>query len=161
PPAFSLGFADRPYDGEIAFVDAQLARLLEALDRRFPRDGTLIVVTADHGESLGEHGEPTHSYSLYDATQRVPLIVSGPGFPGRRVVAGVVRLADVAPTIAAAARADALPGADGRDLRALADGTAEADPPAYAETLATHLDYGWSALFAVRDARWRYIAAPE
>jgi choline-sulfatase len=160
PAAFSLGFPGRPYDGEIAFVDAQLARLLEALDRRFPRDGTLIVVTADHGESLGEHGEPTHSYSLYDATQHVPLIASGPGFAGGRVVSNVVRLADVAPTLLAAAHADALPDADGRDLRAVVDGGA-ADLPAYAETLATHLDYGWSALFAVRDARWRYIAAPE
>jgi arylsulfatase A-like enzyme/Tfp pilus assembly protein PilF len=160
PDAFLLGFAGNPYDGEIAFVDAQLARLLEALDRRFPREGTLVVVTSDHGESLGEHGEPTHSYSIYEATQRVPLIASGPGFRGGELVHGVVRLADVAPTLAASARAEALPESDGRDLRALLGGGG-ADERAYSETLATHLDYGWSALFAVRDERWRYIQAPE
>lgn len=159
PPAgFSIGFAGRPYDGEIAFVDAQLGRLLEALDRRFPREGTLIVVTSDHGESLGEHGEPTHSYSIYEATQRVPLIWSGPGFEKPAVVGDVVRLADLAPTLAAVVGAEPFPKADGRDLR---EAIGSSDVRAYSETLATHLDYGWSALFAVRDARWRYIAAPE
>jgi arylsulfatase A-like enzyme/tetratricopeptide (TPR) repeat protein len=156
PPAgFSLGFAGRLYDGEIAYVDAQLARLLERLDARFPRAGTLVVVTADHGEALGEHGESTHSYSLYDATQRVPLILAGPGFRGGRAVGGVARLADVAPTLAAAVGAE-LPGATGRDLA-----KALPDTRAYAETVATHLDHGWSALFSARDARWRYVHAPE
>lgn len=62
PPAgFSLGFAGRPYDGEIAFVDSQLGRLFAALDARFDPADTLVVVTSDHGEALGEHGEPTHS----------------------------------------------------------------------------------------------------
>ena len=161
PPAgFSLGFAGRPYDGEIAFVDSQLGRLFEALDARFDREDTLVVVTSDHGESLGEHGEPTHSYSLYAATQRIPMIWRGPGFRGGRTLDDVVRLADVAPTILAALGQEPFPASSGRDLAPLLRGDA---PPAraYAETLATHLDYAWSALFSVRDTRWSYIRAPE
>jgi arylsulfatase A-like enzyme len=161
PPAgFSLGFAGRPYDGEIAFVDSQLGRLFEALDARFDPADTLVVVTSDHGEALGEHGEPTHSYSLYEATQRIPMIWRGPGFRGGRTVDDVVRLADVAPTILAALGQEPFPESSGRDLAPLLRGDA---PPAraYAETLATHLDYAWSALFSVRDTRWRYIRAPE
>jgi arylsulfatase A-like enzyme/tetratricopeptide (TPR) repeat protein len=160
PPAgFTLGFAGRLYDGEIAYVDAQLARLLEAVHGRFDPDGTLVVVTSDHGEALGEHGEPTHSYSVYEATQRVPLLVEGPGFRGGRVVPDVVRLADLAPTLVAAIGAEPLPGARGRDLAVVLRGGANPER-AYAETLATHFDYGWSALFSVRDERWRYVDAP-
>ncbi len=161
PPAgFSLGFPGRLYDGEIAYVDAQLGRLLEALGRRFDPAETLIIVTADHGESLGEHGEPTHSYSLYDATQRIPMIWSGPGFRGGRVVPDVVQLADVAPTLLAMSGATPFAETNGRDLRSVARGGAPAQP-AYSETLATHFDYGWSALFSVRNEQWRYIRAPQ
>lgn len=161
PPAgFSLGFPGRLYDGEIAYVDAQLARLLDALGKRFDPAGTLVVVTADHGESLGEHGEPTHSYSLYEATQRIPLIWSGPGFRGGATVPDVVRLADVAPTLLASVGAEPFADASGRDLHAVVRGGAKPEP-AYSETLATHLDYGWNALFSVRDERWRYVQAPQ
>ncbi len=161
PPAgFSLGFSERLYDGEIAYVDAQLGRLLEALGRRFDPAGTLIIVTADHGESLGEHGESSHSYSLYDATQRVPMIWNGPGFRGGRAVPDIVRLADVAPTLLATLGAAPFAETNGRDLRAVARGVESAEP-AYSETLATHYDYGWSALFSVRNAQWRYIRAPQ
>jgi arylsulfatase A-like enzyme/Tfp pilus assembly protein PilF len=159
PPGFTLGFAGRLYDGEIAYVDSQLARLLEAVHARFGREGTLVVVTSDHGEALGEHGELTHSYTIHDATQRVPLIASGPGFRGGVVVPDVVRLADVAPTLVAAIGGAPLEGASGRDLAPVLRGGAE-PAAAYSETLATHYDYGWSALFSVRDARWRYVAAP-
>jgi arylsulfatase A-like enzyme/Tfp pilus assembly protein PilF len=159
PPGFSLGFP-HPYDGEIAFVDAQLGRLLAALFARWPREQTLVVVTSDHGDALGEHGEPTHSYTLYDATQRVPLIIAGPGFAAGRVVPDVVRTADVAPTILAAVGAEPLADADGRALAEVVRGGAP-ERRGYSETLATHLDHGWSALFAVRDARWRYVAAPR
>ena len=161
PPAgFSLGFSERLYDGEIAYVDAQLGRLFEGLGRRFDPAGTLIIVTADHGESLGEHGESAHSYSLYDATQRVPMIWNGPGFRGGRVVPDVVRLADVAPTLLATVGAAPFAETNGRDLRGVARGGA-ASEPAYSETLATHFDYGWSALFSVRNEQWRYIRAPQ
>ena len=92
----------------------ELGRLLAAVEARFPDGRSLVVVTADHGESLGEHGEPTHAFTLYDATQRVPLLMAGPGVP-----AGVV----VQPARAARrrgadrARAGRAAGAAGRDGR--------------------------------------------
>jgi arylsulfatase A-like enzyme len=70
--------AASPYDGEIAFVDAQLGRLLQRLEARRPERPLYVLVVADHGESLGEHGEDTHGIFLYDATVRVPWIVAGP-----------------------------------------------------------------------------------
>jgi arylsulfatase A-like enzyme len=161
PPGFASAFASRPYQGEIAFVDSQLGRVLEDLRRRWPDGGTLLIVTADHGESLGEHGEATHSYSVYDATQRIPLLMSGPGLPRGRVVAQTVRLVDVAPTVIGLAGAEPLPEVEGRDLRPLIAGDEEDERVAYVETQATRLDYDWSPLLGVRTAKFKYIRAPR
>jgi arylsulfatase A-like enzyme/Flp pilus assembly protein TadD len=162
PPApFAERFAARPYDGEIAFADAQLARLRAALDARWA-GGSLWIASADHGESLGEHGEPTHSYGVYEATQRVPLLIAGPGVPHGRVVAGVAALADVAPTLLDLAGLSPLPGASGRSLAAaLAPGAALPERAAWVETLATQLDMYWSPLLGVRTAQHKYVRAPE
>ncbi len=162
PPAgFASAFASRPYEGEIAFVDAQLGRLLAAIRARGGDEGLLVVLTSDHGESLGEHGEPTHSYSIYDATQRVPLLMSGPRVPAGRVVETPVRLIDVAPTLLRMAGARPLPGALGRDLRGAIDGDDDEVRTAYLETVATQLDMGWSPLLGLRAGGFKYIRAPR
>jgi arylsulfatase A-like enzyme/Flp pilus assembly protein TadD len=162
PPAgFASAFASRPYEGEIAFVDAQLGRLFGELRRRWPDGETLIVITSDHGESLGEHRESRHSYSIYDATQRVPLVMSGAGLPRGISVAAPVGLVDVAPTLLALARAEPLADVAGRDLRPLIDGDRAGERAVYVETLATHLDYGWSPLLGLRTAGFKYIRAPR
>jgi arylsulfatase A-like enzyme/Flp pilus assembly protein TadD len=160
PPPFDARFRARPYDGEIAFVDAQLGRLLAAIDARFPDGATLVAVTSDHGESLGEHGEPTHSYGIYDATQHVPLLLAGPGVPAGRVVDAQVRLVDVAPTLLALAGAPALAG-EGRSLEPLLAGAEDAPRVAYLETLATRLEQDWSPLFGVRGGGFKYVRAPR
>ena len=83
PPAdIADRFRSSPYDGEIAFVDRELGRLLKKLDETQQLGRTIVLVTADHGESLGEHGEGTHGVFVYDATLRVPLIMAGPGISG-------------------------------------------------------------------------------
>jgi len=163
PPGFASAFASRPYDGEIAFADAELGRLLAAIRARWGDEGLLVVATADHGESLGEHGELTHGYSLYEATQRVPLLFAGAGLPAGRSVAAPVSLADVAPTLLALAGAAPLAGATGRDLGPLLRGEAETpgSAPVYLETLATQLDLGWSPLLALRGERFKYVSAPR
>jgi arylsulfatase A-like enzyme len=163
PPGFAAGFASDRYAGEIAFVDGELGRLLDGVEAHFGASGTLVALTSDHGESLGEHGEQTHAYGIYDATQRIPLILSGPGLPAGRVVEAPVRLIDVAPTLLAAVGLPSLPAAAGRDLapRIAAAGSAEGGEPAYLETLATHLDYGWSPLVGLRTRRFKYIRAPR
>ena len=162
PPApWSERFLGRPYDGEIAFADAQLGRLRAAFAERWP-EGTLWWVTSDHGESLGEHGEKTHSLGVYEATQHVPLLAAGPGVPRGRVIPGVVALADVAPTVLELAGIAPLPGATGQSLAAVLRGEAEvARRAAWVETLATQLDMGWSPLLGVRTATHKYVRAPE
>jgi arylsulfatase A-like enzyme len=161
PPGFASGFASRPYDGEIAFVDAEVGRLLAGIRERWGEAGLLVVATADHGESLGEHGEVTHGYSLYDATQRVPLLMRGPGLPEGRVVAHPVGLVDVAPTILALAAAPPLAGATGVDLGPTLRGAERVGRALYLETLATQLDFGWSPLLALRTDRLKYVRAPR
>ncbi len=152
----------RPYDGEISYADAELGRLLAAVDARFPDGRSLVVVTADHGESLGEHGEPAHAFTLYDATQRVPLLMAGPGIPHGRVVHQLTRLADVTPTVLELAGLPALQAATGASLLPALRGTPEPEPRvAWVETLATQLELGWSPLLGVRTAEHKYVRAPR
>jgi Tfp pilus assembly protein PilF len=161
PEPFGARFAGRAYDGEVAFADAQVGRLRAAISERWT-GGTLWWITSDHGESLGEHDEPTHSYAVYDATQRVPLIVAGPGVPPGGVVTGVAALADVAPTLLELAALPPLPGASGTSLAAaLRSGGESPRTAAWVETLATQLDMGWSPLLGVRTATRKYVRAPE
>src|SRR5258708_28145818 len=76
PPApYSLEYADRPYDGEIAFADEQVGRLLRYLKDKNLYQNSLIVLSGDHGESLGEHGDKTNAFFIYNATRRVPWII--------------------------------------------------------------------------------------
>jgi arylsulfatase A-like enzyme len=119
-------------------------------------------VTSDHGESLGEHGESTHGYTLYDAVLRVPLILSGPGVPRGRVVESLVRSVDIAPTLLALAGLPALAETDGEPLTPhLMDGPPPPARLAYAETLATRIDQGWSPLFAIRSDHHLLVRAPR
>jgi arylsulfatase A-like enzyme/tetratricopeptide (TPR) repeat protein len=162
PPApYDQRFTGRLYDGEIAFADAQLGRLRSELAKRWPAGGTLWWVTSDHGESLGEHGEPTHACSVYEATQHVPLLASGPGMPRGRVQGGVVALADVAATLLELSDQPPLPGAGGVSLVAALRGAEPTRAAAWVETLATQMDLGWSPLLGVRTRQHKYIRAPE
>src|SRR5439155_321841 len=115
PPGEFRARSRTPYDGEIAYADAQLGRLLESLRARGEIDRTLIVVAGDHGEGLGDHGERTHGMLLYDSTLRVPLVVKAPGVaPTRRDEA--VSLVDIAPTILRAVGLAQPAEMKGRDL---------------------------------------------
>ena len=159
PPAVHLKAAPgSPYDAEIAYVDAELGALLKGVDRA----STAIVVTADHGEALGEHGESDHGFFLYDATLHVPLIVAAPGLKPR-VVREQVRSIDIAPTMAAFAGAGWPVAVDGgEDLRVLLDGGARRDVPvSLAESWYPRLHFGWSELRSARVGEWKYIAAPK
>lgn len=147
----------RPYDAEVAYADAAVGRLVGAIDR----GSTAMVVTADHGESLGQHGEEDHGLFLYDATLKVPLIVVAPGLPPR-VVHAQVRSVDVAPTLADLAGLAPMPDADGISTVALMRGTPPRDvPPSYGESWYPRLHFGWSELRSLRVGEWKYIAAPR
>jgi arylsulfatase A-like enzyme len=162
-------FTDRfdPYRAEIAFADAETGRLLDALSTAGRLDSALVVVTSDHGEGLGEHGEGTHSYFAYDSTLRVPLVFwAGPDAevafePGARV-AGPAALVDVAPTLATAAGVGSFP-ADGRSLADALGG--EAPIPLRAlpfESVVPALDYATAPIFGVVDVDGEaWIDAPR
>ncbi len=157
PPAEFLARNDSAYSGEIAFVDSQLARLLSRVEGRGP---TLVLVTADHGESLGEHGEDTHGIFLYDSTLRVPFLLAGASVPAGKVSATVARGIDVAPTLLDYAGLQAS-GLEGRSLRPAADGQRLDDAPTYSESLHSQLQYGWAPLHSWRTARYKFIEAPR
>ncbi len=165
PPAWSLRHPGRPYDGEISEVDEQVGRLLAELDRRGVAGRTVVAVAADHGESLGEHGELTHGLLLYEPTLHVPLLLRAPGRLAARVVRTPVSLVDLAPTLAALlGRAFAGPGVrprDGRDLAAdLLAGREPAAAEVYAESQYPAI-FGWSPLAALRRRDLKYISAPK
>ena len=142
------------YDAEIGEADAQIARLLGGLG--FDPAQTLFVVTADHGEAFGEHGEISHSVFTYDTTLRIPLVFSGAGVSRGRVVAEPVSIVDVAPTIAAIAGLGAF-DADGTPIL-----PGKSEPRAlYAESFAPMLDFGWAPLRTLRRGNLKYIAAPK
>jgi choline-sulfatase len=162
PPAdLATRFRDAPYDGEIAFVDRELSRLFRTLDAKGETDRTIVLLTADHGESLGEHGEGTHGIFVYDATLRVPWVMAGPGIAAGRVSQTVARSIDVWPTLADYAGLPTRKEFEGRSLRPAAEGREMADEPTYAESLYPELELGWAPLHAWRTASSKYIMAPR
>ena len=162
PEPFATEFAGRLYDGEIAFVDQQIGRLLDAFRTRGSLGRALVAVIADHGESLGEHGEDEHGVFLYDSVMRIPWILSGPGFQGGRVVPEQVRAIDLLPTVLDALAISAPQGLGGESVLPLARGVArETTPAAYAETWYPRLHYGWSELRSIRADGWKAIDAPR
>ncbi len=157
PEPFVTRYPDSPYAGEVAYADAQIDRLLTALDALGLYERSLIVYTSDHGEGLGDHGEETHGYFVYQAMVRVPLLVKLPlERDGGRRIAAPVGLADVAPTILAALGLDGLPAAQGGDLLA---GNGARD--VYSESYYAFLNFGWSALASLRRGDLKYIHAPR
>ena len=163
PPPFREAFADAPYDGEIAFDDAIVASVVDKLGQIGLLDRTLIAIIGDHGESLGDHGEETHSMFVYESAIRVPLILWRPGLlPSGVLVREPVRMTDLAPTLLDLVGAPPLQTAHGRSLRPLIDGrSSDPAPPIYAETLMPQLYMNWAPLRAIRDERWKLIDAPK
>ena len=161
PDGFRARFASTPYDGEIAFVDREIGRLLDRLRERGALPHTIVLATADHGESLGDHGEQTHGVFVYDATVRVPWILAGPGIPKGVVPTTVARGIDAMPTLIDLAGL-ALPfGLDGRSLKPALGDRVMPDEPAYLESLLSQRHLGWAPVQGFRDARWKFIQVPR
>jgi arylsulfatase A-like enzyme len=112
-----LAYLEWLYDGEVAGLDAELARLFRRLRRRGLLDDTIVVLTADHGEEFGEHGGMQHGTALYQETVHVPLLVAGPGLPAGQIVTDEVSLVDVAPTLLGLLRLAPEPRFEGQSLR--------------------------------------------
>jgi arylsulfatase A-like enzyme/Flp pilus assembly protein TadD len=163
PEPWKQRFAKRPYDGEVASVDHAVGRLLDGLEGDGRLAETIVAVTSDHGEGLGEHGEGSHTYLIYDSVLRVPMILAGPGLPEGRRVAPVTPNTGLAATLLALTGTPALTKTDVGDLSPLwSEAPAGADSGwAYAESLAGELDHGWAPIHAIRSAGHHYIRAPR
>jgi arylsulfatase A-like enzyme/tetratricopeptide (TPR) repeat protein len=166
PSPFKERFGQDPYDGEIAYVDAQLGRLLagiEAAARPHSQasGGTLVVVTSDHGESLGEHGEDEHGVFVYDSTLRVPLLWSWPGrLPEGARVKGQFRSVDLLPTLLELLGLPRVTTSGASRAAELRAGRPLPDNASYAEGLYGQIHFGWAPLHSLRGEGYKLIEAP-
>src|SRR5439155_11426235 len=99
PPPFREKYADRPYDGEVAYTDQQLGRLFDAIAKKSPAENTILAVLSDHGESFSEHGEYAHGVFLYDTTLRIAWLMARPGIPAGVRLKQQARTIDLLPTL--------------------------------------------------------------
>jgi len=183
PPPYSTQYAGRLYDGEIAYADAALGRLVEFLKSQNRYDSSTLMVVGDHGEGLGDHGEQTHGIFLYDSTTHVPLIVklprggsevsAAPNPIGGLVVSAQVRTIDIFPTVLDLEGIEPPKPVDGASLRPLwAETSAAGAKPAASPSAAAKnrlafgetdypLGFGWAPLRSVRAPDAKYIEAPH
>ena len=169
PEPYKSKYASQPYDGEIAYADSAVGKLLDALRKHGLYDETMIAVMADHGESLGAHGENTHGVFLYDETLHVPLVIKLPlNRSAGKHIETRVGLVDVTPTLLQESGIAIPKEVQGESLIKMlkpaalnSKSPATEDRPAYAETDYPHRAFGWSSLRALRAGKYLYIQAPD
>lgn len=166
PEPYATRYAQRPYAGEVAWTDELVGRLDAALERLGLARETLLVVTSDHGEGLGDHDELLHGFFAYESTLRVPLLLRGAGIVAGLRLARPTGLVDLYPTVLDLAGLAAPEGRlSGQSLAPLLRGEKAPEPASeaavYAESLVARLHFGWGELRAVRRGGWKYIDAPR
>ena len=162
PSPWRERFTKAPYDGEVAYSDAQLGRLVGWLDAKGLRGRTLVIVTSDHGEGLGEHGEDEHMFFVYDSTLRIPLLFSWPGrLPAGARVRGQFRSVDLFATVLELVGVTAPPSSGVSRAAFLRPDGLIPDNESYAETLYPQIHFGYAPLRSLRMGGWKYIEAPR
>lgn len=162
PPAAFANRGRDPYDGEIAFVDSQIDRVMTWLNAERLTGRTLIVVVGDHGESFGEHGERGHAVFLYQTNMRIPLLLSHPGaLPAARRVSGVADLADVFPTVLDLFGLSAPPNLLCRSLVPSMLGSPLPARPSYGESHYAQYSYGWAEQRSLTTERWKFVSSTK
>ena len=158
---FGDRFKDQPYDGEIAYVDRQIGRLVKHLQSNRLSEQTLIVVVGDHGEGLGEHDEAEHGLTLYNSVLHIPWIWAGPGASAAGMrVPQPVSLVDLRPTLLEAVGLRDSDPISGRSLLAALSGGEIAAASCYAATDDPLLEHGWSPLRSLTTSTWKFIRTP-
>jgi arylsulfatase A-like enzyme/predicted Zn-dependent protease len=159
PSPYRERHVDVPYDGELEYVDDQLARVIDFLEEKELRDDTLIVVIGDHGQGLGQHDELTHGLLLYDSTLHVPFIMNGGSRLGGGLhVARAVSSCDVMPTVLGMLGIDGPEACDGVDLTEPAESP---DRLIFSDTLEGFIQHAFAPLMAVRSGRMKYVYGPQ
>jgi choline-sulfatase len=163
PEPFASRYKGHPYNGEIAFADSQVARVVSELQSRGLLERTVIAIMGDHGESLGEHGETAHGFFIYNSVTHVPFLIRTPfSTTQHRRVADPVRSVDVMPTVLELLGVPVPKGVSGASLVPLMTGQqAELELDAYSEAMYPLHHYGWSDLRALRSGRYKVIDAPR
>lgn len=159
PQAFRRRFQESPYHAEVAYVDEQIGRLLEGLKELALDEDTIIVLTADHGEGLDDHGEPTHSYFVYNSTMRVPLILWAPDrLTGGKRIPSLARTIDILPTVLELLGIPMPDELDGKSLLPMIKGDPDSqDRPAYGEATRFAATFSLPTLRYLRKGDWKYI----
>lgn len=162
PPApYSETYKDRLYDGEIAYTDSVVGQFLAYLKKQGWYDRSLLIVTGDHGEGLGEHKEETHGIFLYDSTTHVPLLLKMPRqSDASKVVDAQVRTTDILPTVLDLLGIAPPSQLDGSSLKALVQDKEDKARTAFGET-DYPLRFGWAPLRSVRAEGFKFIEAPR
>jgi len=171
PEPYKTRYAKALYDGEIAYVDSALGKFFEQLKAKGLYDNTEIFLTADHGESLGEHGEEEHGVFLYDETIHVPLVIKlRNGESAGKRIEDRVELADILSTVLGTADITVPDQVQGQSLLGfLEPGTAAGDAAAklwqnrgaYSQSDYEHLTFAWSALESLRSGKYLFVQAPR
>ncbi|MGZ5479296.1 MAG: sulfatase-like hydrolase/transferase [Candidatus Aminicenantales bacterium] len=159
PEPYRARFARDPYDGEVAYADAVLGDVLDALRDMGVEETTAVVFTGDHGESLGEHDEDTHGFLAYNATMWIPLFVRAPGI-APRVVGQNVSHIDIFPTVCDILGIDRPGSLQGASLLPLMRGKKISDRPVYFEALSPYYTMDWAPLRGFIDGQKKFIDSP-
>jgi choline-sulfatase len=163
PEPFKSQYPGRAYDGEVAYTDSLIGEFRKALEERGLLSSSLVILTADHGEGLGDHGEASHGFFVYDSTIHVSLIMRPPsGVTGGREVDTAVSHVDIFPTILDAVGLAAPKAVHGQSLLPIVAGeNVDLDRGVYSESLYPLLHYGWAPLRAIRTDNRKLISAPR
>ncbi len=157
PERFRKLYSQDLYAGEVAYTDEQVGRILSFLKSNGMEKKTLVILTSDHGESLGEHGEGTHLIFAYESTLRVPLILAP---LNAKILEQRVRLIDVAPTVLASVGLQFHQPIDGVSLLPLIGGKKMSNSPSYFEALSMNLSSNWAPLRGFYSENFQFIQLP-
>lgn len=156
---YKTRFAANPYDGEVAYTDAVIGNLIRGLEQNGRLSDTVLILTGDHGESLGEHGEKTHGYLAYNTTLWIPLIIQAPGLEHRVISQNISHL-DIFPTVCDLLDLPKPDFLQGNSLRPLLQGKKIGDRKIFFESLSPYYNMGWGPIAGYIRKNEKYIDSP-
>ena len=162
PSPYKEEFADDLYDGEIAYMDEYVGKVIQKLGEKNILNKTFVVIAGDHGEGMGEKLEMGHGIFIYEGTMRVPFILYAEKLlPQGVVVKEKISLNDIVPSVLDMLKMPLPQKVQGRSLVPLVEGKKMGETPFYIESYGPRENYRWSELIGIIDKGWKYIKAPK